>query len=261
MENDTHTERDRRDSVWSVRSVLRALTCSTVGALWPLVSERFNKVWRKKKKAKFGEKSGKEQQLKDNYLLKKGHSFHQMCLAVRKERRENELIPCSVNVKPLIWPSAFCGSAAAECQFNSEMLTMELQDVLMNWSNLYSCSHQRNVQNLSNDCNSDWALNCSHIKLSRSIFYHFYHSWGPTHCPQPWPNQSGSPHQTPHKFIEALCPLRISLSGFTFFFGVVITSDKLHQFKFSASHFLEPKQNLPWPETPKFNICLCEACR
>lgn len=56
MENDTHRERDHHDSVWSVRSVLLTLTCGTVGALWPLVSERFNKVQRKKKKAKFEEK-------------------------------------------------------------------------------------------------------------------------------------------------------------------------------------------------------------
>lgn len=30
------------------------------------------------------EKRGKEQQLKDNYQLEKGHNFHKFCAAVRK---------------------------------------------------------------------------------------------------------------------------------------------------------------------------------
>lgn len=71
----------------------------------------------------------------------------------------------------------FCGSAAAECQFNSEMLTMELQDVLMNWSNLYSCSHQKMSRicqmllNLSNPCTvSIWNDHVSHFTKAELQF-------------------------------------------------------------------------------------------
>lgn len=62
MANDKHKEHDLHDSVWSVRSVRLTHKCSsgtTVGALWPLVTERFNKVWKKKKKAKVEKKEEK----------------------------------------------------------------------------------------------------------------------------------------------------------------------------------------------------------
>lgn len=48
------------------------------------------------------EKRGKKQQLKDNYLLEKGCNFHNFCNAVRKHNTESKLIPCGVNVKPLL---------------------------------------------------------------------------------------------------------------------------------------------------------------
>lgn len=56
-----------------------------------LFQKDLTKCGRRRKKGR----GGKEQQLKDNYLLEKGHNFHKVFIAVRRteEERQNEWIP------------------------------------------------------------------------------------------------------------------------------------------------------------------------
>lgn len=56
---------------------------TSAGALWLLGTERFNTVWTMSASAALGKGERKEQQLKDNYLLKTGH-IYQACNAARE---------------------------------------------------------------------------------------------------------------------------------------------------------------------------------
>lgn len=99
MANDTHNE--LHDYRFACLTLAHAATASHLVHSDLLLQTDLTKCERKRKRPKL-KKRVKEQQLKDNYLLEKAHNFHKVCTAVRKTKRENEWIPCSVNVKPLL---------------------------------------------------------------------------------------------------------------------------------------------------------------